>query len=239
MSFRRVSRSSKARATVAATLSSVASLLNAYMWSVLQAVPNARNRSVHHLPTARRYLRRVGCLPTALHGRTRVEFMRCSQALPRANSPATSRWPSCRCSTRASRSRSTRTSGAPRRSSRSASCRASSAPPSGRASSRGSSSASAALNMFLDDIYGEQKILQGGRHPGRPGPRRQALRAPSCAGIKAARRRAHPHRGHRPHPQPRRRVPRARGQPAHAVGRVVRGREPPGHQARLPREPWR
>ncbi len=29
-------------------------------------------------------------------------------------------------------------------------------------------------------------------------------------------------------------LPRARGQPAHALGRLLRGREPPGHQARLP-----
>ena len=52
--------------------------------------------------------------------------------------------------------------------------------------------------------------------------------------MQPAGRRAHPHRGHRSDPQPRRRAARARGQPAHAVGRLVRGREPPGHQARVP-----
>ena len=70
--------------------------------------------------------------------------------------------------------------------------------------------------------------------PARAGARRRSSYLPQLRGMQAAGRRAHPHRRHRSDPRPRRRAARARGQPAHAVGRLVRGREPPGHQAHLP-----
>ena len=94
-----------------------------------------------------------------------------------------------------------------------------------------------ALQMFLDDLYGEQKRAARQGDPGRPDPGIEAVH-PAAARPEAAGRRAAPHRRHRSDPQPRRRAARAGGQPAHAVGRLVRDREPPGHQARLPDRAW-
>ena len=66
---------------------------------------------------------------------------------------------------------------------------------------------------------------RGRRRARRDGARRRGL-PPDAARDQAARRRADPHRGHRSDPRSGGHVARARGQPAHAVGRVVRGREP-------------
>ena len=103
----------------------------------------------------------------------------------------------------------------------------------GRTSSAGLQQRLRALGMFLDDIYGEQKILAAGVVPaelvlGAAGylPMLRGIKPPGgvrihISGIDLIRDPA----GH---------VPRARGQPAHAVGRVVRAREPPDQQADVP-----
>ncbi len=71
------------------------------------------------------------------------------------------------------------------------------------------------------------------RDPARAGAAIEALH-PQAARLAATGRRAHPHRGDRSHSQSRWRHVRARGQPTHTVRRVVRAREPRGHQAGLP-----
>ena len=66
---------------------------------------------------------------------------------------------------------------APSGSSRSTSCRGSCRPRSGRRSSAGSSSAMRALNLFLQDVYHDQKILAAGVVPARARVRVAALPA--------------------------------------------------------------
>ena len=90
-----------------------------------------------------------------------------------------------------------------------------------------------ALEMFLDDIYGEQEILRDGVIPRRLDHLLRAL-PPRGRGHRAAQRRADPRRGHRPGPRRPGHVPRARGQPALAVGRLLRDGEPPHDGAGLP-----
>ena len=91
-----------------------------------------------------------------------------------------------------------------------------------------------ALNAFLD------RRLRRPAHPRRGGRSRatSSLGAEGLpardAGHPAARRRLRPHRRHRPDPRTRRRVPGARGQRAHAVRRLLRAREPHGHEEGLP-----
>ena len=87
-----------------------------------------------------------------------------------------------------------------------------------------------ALNLFIDDLYGDAKVLADGIVPaeiiaGSPNFR------PECVGDRAAARNLGPHLRQRPRPRRRRHVLRARGQPAGAVGRVLHAREPPDHQA--------
>ena len=82
-----------------------------------------------------------------------------------------------------------------------------------------------ALNLFLDDIYHEQKIVKDGVVPAEIIRSAQMLssavrRDQSPAG------RVVPRHRHRPGPAPRRADLRAGGQPALSVGRVVRARQP-------------
>ena len=104
---------------------------------------------------------------------------------------------------------------------------------SGRSSRRACASGSWRSRRFLADVYG------AGRDPRRrrrPPPARHQLDAlpPGGRRHRAAERRAHPRRRHRPGPRRRRHLPGARGQPAHAVGHLLRGREPADHDARVP-----
>ena len=73
-----------------------------------------------------------------------------------------------------------------------------------------------------------------------PAPADHLLRAlpPRGGGHRAAQRGAHPRRGHRPGPRRAGHLPGARGQPALAVGRLLRDGEPPHDGAGLP-EPVR
>ena len=102
----------------------------------------------------------------------------------------------------------------------------------GACSSAASSSACTALNLFLHDVYHEQRILREGGIPaelvfGAHHFRREMI------GIDVP-------RGVYVHVvgtdlvrDDARRVLRARGQPAHALGRQLHAREPPGDEARL------
>ena len=89
-----------------------------------------------------------------------------------------------------------------------------------------------ALNLFLHDIYHEQRILAQGVVPselvlGARGYRRE------FRGVDVPLGRLHPRRRQRPRARRARRVLRAGGQPPHAVRRLVPGREPPRAQAHL------
>ncbi len=88
-----------------------------------------------------------------------------------------------------------------------------------------------ALGLFLDDVYGDQRILKEERVPR---DARARLRAVPEAGPRPAApgRRAHPHRGRRHHPRSGRDLPGPRGQPPHAVRRLLRPGEPAHQQAR-------
>ena len=89
-----------------------------------------------------------------------------------------------------------------------------------------------ALNLFLDDVYHEQRILRDGRIPAElvfgatPLPPRDDRRRPARRRLRARRRRRHRARRAR-------RVPRARGQPALALRRQLHAREPRRDEARV------
>ena len=91
-----------------------------------------------------------------------------------------------------------------------------------------------ALNLFLHDIYHDQKILTDGVVP-----RDLVLgNADYCAGdgrLRSAARHLCPCLRHRHRPRRRRPLPGAGGQCPHAVGRLLRGREPPHDAARAVR----
>ena len=85
-----------------------------------------------------------------------------------------------------------------------------------------------------------RRRLRPGRDPRRrrraPPPRRELVALPPLRRrARPGRRRAGPRRRHRPRARRRRQLPGARGQPAHAVGDLVRDREPAGDDARVPR----
>ena len=101
---------------------------------------------------------------------------------------------------------------------------------SGRASSAGSCSGCVALNLFIDDVYNDQRIVADGVFPAELLDDSANFR-PECQGV-------HPKFGvwahisrQRPRPRRRRHDVRARGQPARAVGRQLRAREPGRRQA--------
>ena len=91
-----------------------------------------------------------------------------------------------------------------------------------------------ALEAFLADVYGPGRILRDGVVPRRLVVTLDPL-PPRRRRDRAAARRAGPRRRHRPRPRRRGPVPGARGQPAHAVGHLVRHREPAGDDPRVPR----
>ena len=91
-----------------------------------------------------------------------------------------------------------------------------------------------AINAFLDDIYGERTILDGGHPPRRPDLRQRAVPPRDRRHPPAARRlgaylrdRSGAHRA--------RRFLRAGGQCAHAVGRQLHARKSRGDAAAVPR----
>ncbi len=90
-----------------------------------------------------------------------------------------------------------------------------------------------ALEMYLDDIYGDQEILRDGVIPRRSD---HVLRAfpPRGRRHRPAQRRAHPRRRHRPGPRRPGHLPGPRGQPALAVRGVLRHGEPAHDGAGLP-----
>ena len=100
----------------------------------------------------------------------------------------------------------------------------------GRRSSAASSSGCVALNRFIDDLYNDQQVIADGVFPAEllaglgELPARVPRRAPQV-------RRVGPHLRLRPRARRRRRDVRARGQPARAVGRQLRAREPGRRQA--------
>ncbi len=74
---------------------------------------------------------------------------------------------------------------------------------------------------------------QGRHHPARPGPRQSAYSAARCMARRAGRRLC-AYRRHRHRQDRRRRVLRARGQPAHAFGRLLHARKPQDDDAAVP-----
>ena len=90
-----------------------------------------------------------------------------------------------------------------------------------------------ALNLFLQDIYHEGRILAEGDRPARAGLQLPALPPRDARRARAARH-LRPRRRHRPGPRRGRRLRRARGQPARAERRLLHARQPAGDEARLP-----
>ena len=73
-----------------------------------------------------------------------------------------------------------------------------------------------ALELFLDDVYGDAAHPRATARSRPSWCWRRRAGSRSSAGVRPAGRRAHPHRRHRPDPRSRGHLPRARGQPAHA-----------------------
>ena len=92
----------------------------------------------------------------------------------------------------------------------------------------------AALNLFIDDIYHEQKFIKDGLMPASIIATSKNFRA-GVQRHQAAARHLGAHLRLGPDARQGRHGLRARGQPARAVGRVVHAREPPGDEARVPR----
>ena len=109
--------------------------------------------------------------------------------------------------------------------SRSTSCRGSSRRPSGRTIKRGLAQRIRALNAFVDDVYHAHEIVRAGIVPWSLIVSRPSFARP-VHGVRAARRRVLPRCGLRPRPRRRRQLARARGQRPHAVGDLLRAREP-------------
>ena len=168
-------------------------------------------------------LRRAGRPPTAApRSHAQRTFDDAGRARRRASSRAINRWPSCRCINQGvtfsvySDQRGTekifpiclvpRVIGAAEWAARRAGARAAHprAQPLPRRHLRRAEDPQATACIPADLVLGAKFYL------------------PQLRGIAGARRRAHPHRRHRPHPQPRRHVARPRGQRAHAVGRLLR-----------------
>ena len=87
-----------------------------------------------------------------------------------------------------------------------------------------------ALNLFIDDVYHEQRIVKDGVVPAEILRTATSFR-PAVRRHEAAARHLVPHHRHRSRPRPRRPDLRARRQPALPVRRVVRPPEPPGDEA--------
>ena len=83
-----------------------------------------------------------------------------------------------------------------------------------------------ALNAFVADVYGDQRIVAEGVVPARGDPLRRLLRA-GDARHQAAERHLDRRRRPGPRPRPRRRVARARGQRPHAERLRLPARHPP------------
>ena len=90
----------------------------------------------------------------------------------------------------------------------------------------------AALNLFIDDIYHEQKFIRDGRMPAEIIHTSKNFRA-CVQGHQSAAGHLGAHLRLGPDPRQGRHGVRARGQPARSLGRVVHAREPAGHQARV------
>ena len=118
--------------------------------------------------------------------------------------------------------------------SRSTSCRGSSRPRSGSRSSAASRSASARSTRFVDDVYHAREIVREGIVPWRLVVSRSHF-ARVVHGIRPPGGVYTPRRRLRPGPRRRRHLEGARGQRAHAVGHLLRAREPRGDDAPGPR----
>ena len=89
-----------------------------------------------------------------------------------------------------------------------------------------------ALNLFIDDIYHDQKIVKDGVIPAEIITTASSFRK-QCVGLNPPRRRVVPHHRDRSRPRSRRTDLRARRQPALPVGRLVRPAEPRGDEAHV------
>ena len=90
---------------------------------------------------------------------------------------------------------------------------------------RGLNQRIAALNLFIDDIYHDQRIVRDGVIPEHI-IQTACLLSPAVHRAQSAQGHLVPHHRHRPGPRPRRPVLRARRQPPLSVGRVVRPGKP-------------
>ena len=92
----------------------------------------------------------------------------------------------------------------------------------------------AALNLFINDVYHEQKFIKDGLMPASIIATSKNFRA-NVARHQTTARHLGAHLRLGPDPRQGRHGLRARRQPARAVGRVLHAREPPGREARVPR----
>ena len=90
-----------------------------------------------------------------------------------------------------------------------------------------------ALNLFIDDMYHDQKIVRDGVFPEYMVQSSKCF-LKRCVGPESAARHLVPHHGHRPGARQRRHGLRAGRQPALPVRRVVRAGKPRGDEADLP-----
>ena len=92
----------------------------------------------------------------------------------------------------------------------------------------------AALNLFIDDVYHEQKFIKDGLMPASIIATSKNFRA-NVKRHQATARHLGAHLRLGPDPRQGRHGLRARGQPARSLRRVLHAREPPGREARVPR----
>ena len=185
-----------------------------------------RTRTTRAGPTTRCMTRGAACgRPAAgsTSGCPRCRARRCRSGSDRRRPRST---------TSGSPSRSTATRRASRRSGRWTWCPASSTGTSGRGVERGLVQRIQALNLFVEDCYNDQRIIKDGVVPEDLLRSASAYREP-CRGL-------HPTEGVWCHitgvdlvRARRRPVLRARGQPPLPLRRVLRAREPGGHEADL------
>ena len=167
--------------------------------TLLHLAPTTRERhEVRALPN-RRLLRRDvrrGRSSRARPPRALVQFID-DAARRRAAAPAAGGRARA-AATWASPSTSTATAPARRRSSRSTSCRASSPAAEWSRIERGLKQRIHALNLFIDDVYHEQKIVKDGVVPGATSSSRRKRFREAVRRAEPAARHLVPHHGHRP-----------------------------------------
>ena len=181
-----------------------------------------------------RFLRRTVRAGRFAPSRLRSPVLAPAAALGRRSpTPAAAR-PTARCSDWASRSTCTGTARGPSGSSPSTSSRGFCVPPNGTSSNAGLSQRIAALNLFIDDIYHDQRIIRDGVVPEHVIQTRLAF-PPAMHRTQPAQGNLVPHHGDRPGPRSRRPVLRARGQSPLPVRRLVRAAESPVDEADVSR----